>query len=341
MTTLQRMDMNPGPYELTVCGLELSGDSTPQQWEECGKALRQVDEARQWAIGDWLCDGKRHYGDGLYKKAQEITGLDSGTLRQFASLSSRFELLSRNNNLTFKHHREVASIKLTGTKADDTLFVSDDSDAVTIHKLLAKAERRNWTTRELQSEVPRHKQQQQDRIRLANEPEKYAAIYADPPWKYGDERGDVSAGGASAQYPLMELSDICELPVGTMAASDSVLFMWATAPLLPEAMEVIEAWGFTYKTHLVWDKGRPFYGNYSHVQHELLMVCTRGSCTPHPDAQLSKSIIAIDRSEHSAKPHEFYDLIEEMYPEGNRIELFARNRREGWDAYGNQIDATT
>ena len=340
MTTLQRMDMNPGPYELTVCGLELSGESTPQQWEECGQALRQVDEARQWAIGDWLCDGKQHYGDGLYERAAGITGLAEKTLRMFASLSSRFGLSRRLDNLGWNHHHEVVSLRLTVKGDSGKLSVSDEPDTEAMQLLLQQTAKKQWTVKELRSEVQRRKQQQQDRIRLANEPEKYAVVYADPPWKYGDERGDVSAGGASAQYPLMELSEICALPVGTMAASDSVLFMWATAPLLPEAMEVIEAWGFTYKTHLVWNKGRPFYGNYSHVQHELLMVCTRGSCTPHPDAQLPKSIITVDRSVHSAKPHKFYEIIDELYPEGNRIELFARNSRDGWNAYGNQIDAT-
>lgn len=165
----------------------------------------------------------------------------------------------------------------------------------------------------------------------------YSVVYADPPWKYGDERNHAT-GGAAAQYPTMSISDLSEMNVNEVTAPDAVLFLWVTVPLLSEAWPLIDAWGFKYKTHLVWDKGRPFYGHYSHVQHELLCVCTRGSCTPADGAQLPKSVIAIPRQNHSSKPHEFYDIIDSLYPHGNRIELFARNRREGWDAWGNEAE---
>ncbi len=245
----------------------------------------------------------------------------------------------RRDNLTHGHHKEVQGIKFTGTRADDTLFISEDPDTAAIQELLSQAEEHKWTVKELRDAVREHKEQQREYIRLANEPEKYTVIYADPPWKYGDERNHAT-GGAAAQYPLMSLTEICGIPVQRMAASDSVLFLWVTAPLLAESMSVIDSWGFTYKTHLVWDKGRPFYGNYSHVQHELLCICTRGSCTPTDGAQLPKSVITIPREQHSAKPHEFYEFIDELYPKGNRIELFARNRRDNWDAWGNEVHAT-
>ncbi|MEO2035826.1 MAG: MT-A70 family methyltransferase [Planctomycetaceae bacterium] len=111
-----------------------------------------------------------------------------------------------------------------------------------------------------------------------------------------------------------------------------------TAPLFAESMAVIESWGFKYKTNLVWDKERPYYGHYSHVRHEHLCICTRGSCTPEPDAQLPQSIIAISRTRHSRKPHEFYELVDSLYPDGKRIELFARNRRDVWDSWGHEVD---
>ena len=96
----------------------------------------------------------------------------------------------------------------------------------------------------------------------------YSVVYADPPWKYGDERNHAT-GGAAAQYPTMSISDLSEMNVNEVTAPDAVLFLWVTVPLLSEAWPLIDAWGFKYKTHLVWDKGRPFYGHYSHVQHEL------------------------------------------------------------------------
>ncbi|MBM4076211.1 MAG: hypothetical protein FJ267_11280 [Planctomycetes bacterium] len=98
-----------GPYQFTRSGLVVSGDSSHEQWEKCGEGLKAVDEARQWAIGDWLNDGKRHYGDGLYKRAAEITGLTEDSLRGFASMASRFELCLRKHNLSFQHHKEVQS----------------------------------------------------------------------------------------------------------------------------------------------------------------------------------------------------------------------------------------
>ena len=333
------MDIHNGPYELTVCGLQLSEKSTVQQWEQCGHALRQVDEARQWAIGDWLCDGKRHYGDSLYERAAAVTGLEEKTLRNLKSLADKFELSRRRDKLGWNKHEAVAGIKLTGSNTDGTLGITEEPDAAAIQGLLSKAEKHKWTVKELRGAVREHKERQREHIRLANEPDKYTVIYADPPWQYGDERNHAT-GGAAAQYPLMSLSEICGIPVQRLTATDAVLFLWVTAPLLAESMSVIDSWGFTYKTHLVWDKGRPFYGNYSHVQHELLCICTRGSCTPTDGAQLPKSVIAIPREQHSAKPHEFYEIIDELYPHGNRIELFARNRRDNWDAWGNEVNAT-
>ena len=170
-----------------------------------------------------------------------------------------------------------------------------------------------------------------------DEPGKYRVIYADPPWKYSDGRAAVSAGGAVAKYELLEIDQLVAMDVAGIATRDAVLFLWATVPMLPESMQVIDAWDFEYKTHLVWDKVRPYYGNYSHVQHELLMVCTRGSCCPGEGVQLPRSIIQVEKRSHSSKPKEFPDLIDALYPDGGRIELFARDTREGWSSWGDQV----
>lgn len=173
-----------------------------------------------------------------------------------------------------------------------------------------------------------------------DEPGKYRVIYADPPWKYSDGRADVSAGGAVAKYELLGIDQLVAMDVAGIAARDAVLFLWATVPMLPESLQVIDAWGFEYKTHLIWDKVRPYYGNYSHVQHELLMVCTKGSCCPGEGSQLPRSIIQIEKGGHSFKPREFPDLIDALYPDGGRIELFARETREGWKSWGDQVTSS-
>ena len=164
---------------------------------------------------------------------------------------------------------------------------------------------------------------------------KYRVIYADPPWKYDDERSGM--GGAIDQYDLMELEDIKALPVKDLAETDAVLFMWATAPLLKEGIEVVESWGFKYKTHVIWNKTKGLNGHYVSPRHELLFIATKGSCTPDTKDR-PNSVQTIERTGlHSEKPEEFREIIETLYTYGNKVELFARKAPEGWGVYGNEI----
>ena len=171
---------------------------------------------------------------------------------------------------------------------------------------------------------------------------RYRVVYADPPWAYttgqhaGAGKGEVS--GAAHEYPTMPLHKICALPVRDITEPNAVLFLWATAPLMFLAGQVIEAWGFTYKTHFVWNKLKHNVGYYSSVRHEDLLVASRGSCTPDSNT-LEPSVIEIERTEHSRKPNEFRQMIDRMYQYGNRIELFAREQVNGWDYWGNEIHA--
>ena len=137
----------------------------------------------------------------------------------------------------------------------------------------------------------------------------------------------------------MNLKQLCELPVADLALPDSVLFMWVTSPLFAECLPVIEAWKFSYRAMFVWDKIKHNMGHYNSVRHELLLVCTRGSCTPD-NAKLFDSVQSIERTKHSEKPEEFRTIIETLYPHGKRLELFARKQREGWETYGNQCPET-
>ncbi len=124
--------------------------------------------------------------------------------------------------------------------------------------------------------------------------------------------------------------------VRDMAEDNAVLFMWVTSPLLEECFDVIRAWGFKYKTSFVWDKVRHNFGHYNSVRHELLLVCTRGSCTPD-NLKLYDSVQTIERSDiHSEKPSEFRAIIEDLYEYGERLELFARANTDGWEVWGNE-----
>ena len=134
----------------------------------------------------------------------------------------------------------------------------------------------------------------------------------------------------------MTIEELCAVPVRDVLEDDAVLFMWVTSPLLSECWPVIAAWGFRYKSSFVWNKVRHNFGHYNSVRHELLLVCTRGSCLPDVKT-LIPSVIEEERSaKHSEKPASFRTIIDELYPNGNRIELFARAEADGWERWGNE-----
>ena len=166
---------------------------------------------------------------------------------------------------------------------------------------------------------------------------KYRVIYADPPWSYGDKRAP-SSGGCEEHYITMSIDEICSLPISELAEENSVLFLWTTSPLIQEAFEVIKAWGFKYKAMFVWDKVKHNMGHYNSVRHELLLLCTKGSCLPDNN-KLYDSVQSVERTEkHSEKPEEFRNIINDLYKYGNKIELFSRKKNEGWKVWGNEID---
>ena len=174
---------------------------------------------------------------------------------------------------------------------------------------------------------------------------KYRVLYCDPPWKYGDS-GIISKDGiveaytkAETHYPTMSITELCALPIRDISEPDAVLWLWTTSPLLAESFEVVKAWGFTYKASMIWSKVRHNVGHYVSVRHELLLICTRGSCLPDVPT-LFPSVQTIERTkEHSAKPEEFRTIIDTIYPRGERIELFRRGpAAKGWDVWGNEAE---
>ncbi len=162
----------------------------------------------------------------------------------------------------------------------------------------------------------------------------FRCIVADPPWEYRESGGGNRV--VSAHYPTMTTDDICALPVP--AADDAVLYLWATAPKLEEALRVLTAWGFRYKTHAVWDKEIIGMGYWFRGQHELLLVGTRGKVKAPAQELRVSSVIRERRTVHSRKPELVQDMIERWFP-GPRLELFARRPRENWTCWGNEVEA--
>ena len=162
----------------------------------------------------------------------------------------------------------------------------------------------------------------------------FPVIYADPPWRYDVVESESRA--IENHYPTMSNEDIYALPIQPLCTDDAVLFLWATSPKLAEAMQVVAAWGFNYKTCMVWVKDKIGMGYYARQQHELLLIATRGAPPTPAPADRPSSVVNATRDAHSAKPTEFYELIERMYPGLPKIELFCRSPRDGWSAWGNQ-----
>lgn len=310
LTLLHPPDLLGTPFRLSPTGLTVLGTPTEEEYRLAFSRLRSIEGALQWWYGDLANSYDLHYGD-LKALAQELE-IDYGTLRNAKWVASRYELSSRDDNLSWLHHRLAAPLE-------------DGLD------WLRWAAKKGWTTARLEAEI-RGK-------RWANPkplpPGKYRVIYADPPWAY-DNSG--LGGGAERHYPTIPVDEIKGLPVGGLADGDVALFLWVTAPFLPEGLEVCRTWGFDYKTHLIWIKNRPTYGKlgfYTYSQHELLLIATRGRCLPREEG-LEPSVLFAPKQDHSRKPPLVYDLIEKMYP-GPYVELFARNNRPGWTAWGQEI----
>ncbi len=163
--------------------------------------------------------------------------------------------------------------------------------------------------------------------------ELYDIIYADPPWRY-----DNGTPGREIErhYPTMSDEEICALSVP--AATDAIIYLWATAPRLESALMVIRAWGFRYKTQAVWDKAIAGMGFWFRGQHEILMVGTRGNVSPPKQADRIPSVIKCQRGKHSSKPDYVRSMIEKWYPAAKRLEMFSRLKRPGWDVFGNEVE---
>ena len=168
----------------------------------------------------------------------------------------------------------------------------------------------------------------------------YNIIYADPPWRY--ERNKVQ-GAAEKHYPTMSIDELCALPVADLAAKDCALFLWATFPMLPESLRLIKSWGFGFKTvAFVWLKRNRkspswFYGMgyWTRSNAEICLLATKG----HPKRKSTgvHQLIISPIEQHSKKPDEVRDKIVALMGELPRVELFARQKAPGWDAWGNEV----
>lgn len=299
---------------ITKTGLNLPEGLPFETWEEYVKQARFISNVSLWIWGDLIRYGERNYGE-MYAQALEESDYSYSGLTNAVYVCDKFEIYRRRENLPISFHQEVAGV-------EDT----EEQD-----KLLDDCEKNQWTQKELRREVRKLKKRQTAEDAGPLPEGKFDVIYCDPPWEY-DNTGFLMS--AEKQYPTMSTEDLQKLEVKNIYDDNCVLFMWATNPLLVDALSVMRSWGFIYKTNFVWVKNNHTAGFYVFGKHELLLIGVKGSMLPE---KKFKSIISGDNIVHSKKPEILYQMIEKMYPNSRYVELFARNKRENWESWGNEV----
>jgi N6-adenosine-specific RNA methylase IME4 len=290
----------------------------------------EVEGSVQWWIGDWWAYGEHRYGER--KAATEPGGiledLNFGTAANYGSVARAFETSRRREVLSFTHHAEVTGLT---PALQDSWLARAEREGLSVNKLRAQIARDAAFDRTAKVEF--------DAKALG----KFAVLYADPPWRYENPPMGGNNRSIENHYPTMTLEEICALPVGDIAHENAVLFMWATSPKLAECMQVITAWGFVYRTDMVWVKDKIGMGYHAREKHETLLIAKRGELPPPPVEARPDSVLCFPRLEHSAKPPEYYDVLDRMYPDVRKLELFGRapEDRALWSTWGNQAAKIT
>jgi N6-adenosine-specific RNA methylase IME4 len=297
---------------LTRTGLTITGDMPYERWEFLGQKLEALHASVLWWWGDWLNYGEKSYGQ-MYSQALDASSYSYQTLRDAAWVSGQLELSRRRDNLSWSHHREVASMEPA------------EQDAI-----LGKAVQHGMSQKELREFVRIYKRKLTQPAELPAGV--FSCIEADPPWALDASEGKSAIG----QYTVMDLEAIKAMgpDVQARAAENSHLWLWAINPMLPEAFDVMAAWGFDYKGCLTWVKTNGFgTGHYLRGATEHCLLGVRGTLACLRNDQ--RTYFEATRTDHSRKPEGFYDILETLSP-GPRLRLFARSQRDGWESWGDE-----
>lgn len=305
---------------LTATSAVVDEQISEEQFAAAFQQLTHMHGALSWWLGDLLTFGKMNYRDltlqleGEYKREQR-------SLEDYSYVSANISSTVRTVDLEWSHHKLVAPLLARVQK-----------------KWLQLAVKNDWTVAEMRKELKA--------AGLIGAPKtietpagKYRVIMADPPWQYSDKLIE-GYGAAEHHYQTLTPEQLIdyehdEVRLTEAFADDSVLFLWATCPMLREALQVMNGWGYDYKAQFVWDKVDHNFGHYNSVRHELLLVGVRGDCQPDKMV-LHDSVVTVKRGEHSEKPDEFIGIITKLYTVGPYLELFARVDRDGWTTWGNE-----
>jgi N6-adenosine-specific RNA methylase IME4 len=320
---------------VTDTGFELPQNLTAKRWTEIGQQLGSMERAVGWWIGDWWNAGEKYKSRVDIVRSPEWKGPTYQTCRNYGSVAARFDLSSRSDKLPFSHFLEAA--KLSPEQATDMLERARETTIATgapppVRQLRQEVKATKREAREVElAEKIQHASETLDNGKL------YGVILADPPWRFEPYSRDTGMDRAAENhYPTMTLEQMMELE--PPAADDCALFMWATSPMLLDAVDLMAEWGFDYKTNWVWVKPYPGTGYWNRSCHEILLLGIKGRVpAPAPGTQMD-SVFEGATGEHSEKPPAAAELIEEMFPHAALLEMFAREQRLGWTSWGAESD---
>ncbi len=164
----------------------------------------------------------------------------------------------------------------------------------------------------------------------------FEVILADPPWRFASNSESRPGKNAMGHYACMKLDEIAALPVREVAARDALLLLWVTVPFVRLAFDVIDAWGFKYVSEVVWVKERIGTGFWVRNRHEPLLICKRGRFPCPKPALFPDSVIEGQQRQHSRKPDRVHEIVDDRLPGARKLEMFARETRPGWAAWGDE-----
>ncbi|KKL77729.1 hypothetical protein LCGC14_2031990 [marine sediment metagenome] len=303
------------------------------------KKFKDKNEVILWMIDNQL--GRRNLPD--YARGElNWKKLEILRLKAEENMKLGVTLVSNDTKVDMKNVVAKAS-NIGDVTASRIKFIRDNADEGT--KIKLRSGNRELSINKVYTDLKKKKQREdviqefKEAPKLEKTKRKYSIIYADPPWKY-------FAGGNKNQsiyYKGMEIEEIKNLPINSLANDNCILFLWVTFPILKEAFEVIESWGFDYSTcGFNWVKknksGEGWFfglGNWTRSNSELCLIATKGK--PIRQSASVSQIIDTPREEHSKKPDIVRDKIVELVGDLPRIELFARSKTKGWDTWGNEV----
>lgn len=314
-----------GHFTLTATGMEVEGRPSFAEYEGVGDFIKRAHQASGWWLADWLRYGEsRREWEERLSQAQHVTGLSEKRLKNIREVGA-IEPSRRRETVELALHEEVCRLPA----ADQEYW-------------LERAEQEGWSRSELRLHMRAAKRRKVIEGQAVLEGQ-FRLLVADPPWRYQDS--GVIAGSAYARaesaYDTMTIDELCQLPIEAHLLPNATAFIWVPVPLLlenPGPREVVEAWGLTYKSHRVWDKVTGMPSNYAQqITHEILLICTRGDGKPDEPTPHEPSIFRERvQGEHSEKPNVYLrHWIEKHWTIGPYLELFGRERVDGWTVFGN------